>query len=118
MCSNINLVLPATELDFATGCVDVVNIPGVRPPNQVHSRVELHQEFAVLRHVPDVLGLYTCLWQGVSILKSKVSVLAASFASHLNLDTSRSGEADVDGVSQDSTTLSKDFCSNLLSRNL
>ena len=110
--------LPSTELDFATGCVDVVNIPGVRSPNQVHSCVELHQEFVGLGHVPDVLGFYTCLWQGVSILKSKVSVLAASFASHLNFDTSRSGEADVDGVSQDAATFSKDFCSNLLSPSL
>ena len=110
-CVLIFFGLPATELDFATGCVNVVNIPGVRSPNQVHSCVELHQEFVGLGHVPDVLGFYTCLWQGVS-------VLAASFASHLNLDTSRSGEADVDGVSQDATTLSKDFCSNLLSRNL
>ena len=39
------LGLPSTELDFATGCVDVVNIPGVWPPNHVDSCVELHQVF-------------------------------------------------------------------------
>ena len=54
--------LPATKLDFAPGCVDVVNIPAVWSPDQIHPRVELHQKFASLGHIPDVLGFYTCLW--------------------------------------------------------
>ena len=87
----------------------------MRSSNQVDPRVELHQKFSSLRHIPDVLCFNTCLEQGsqYSKLEKICQKQFSAFSSHLNLNTAGSGQTDVDGVSQDPTTFSKDFCSDL-----
>ena len=51
----------ATEFNLTSRGVDVVNIPSVGFPSQIHANVELHQKLAVLQHVTDVLGFCTDL---------------------------------------------------------